>query len=303
LLLAVYLALAFVAARRAPEAGGAERLLYPLVTLTMHVAYGIGSLQGLVMWPVLRRRALEGARKAEAAQAEVRGDDRDAALDAIKATYQRYEDEDRGRLWDPRNPGYARMTGDRDARLVTLLRRSLPAPGGRLLDLGCGTGELAGVAHAAGIAVEWTGVDLRLEAVAHAASAHPWARFVEASGDALPFDDASFDVVVASTLFSSLPSPALERDVANEISRVLRPGGWLIWYDLRYDNPRNPNVHGLDAARLGELFFGWAQELEPMTLLPPLSRRLGPLTRAAYPLLNAVPSLRSHLIGRLLRPA
>ena len=303
LLLAVYLMLAFAAARRAPEGGSAERLLYPMVTLAMHLAYGVGSLQGLLLWPLLRRRARDGERRAAQARAELAGDDRAAALDSIRRTYQRYDDEDRGRLWDPRNPGYARMTADRDARLVTLLRRSLPAEGGSVLDLGCGTGELAGSARAAGIAGEWTGVDLRPEAVTQAAAAHPWARFQVASGDALPFEEAAFDVVVASTLFSSLPTPALEHDVAEETMRVLRPGGWVIWYDLRYDSPRNPAVHGLDATRVQGLFPGWAPELEPMTLIPPLARRLGPLTPVAYPLLNAVPQLRSHLVGRLRRPA
>jgi glycosyltransferase involved in cell wall biosynthesis/SAM-dependent methyltransferase len=303
LLLAVYLMLAFAAVRRAPKGGSSEWQLYPLVTLTMHLGYGIGSLQGLVLWPLLHRRAQAGERRAAEARAEIRGANRGAALEAIKQTYQRYDDQDRGRLWDPSNRGYARMTAERDARLVTLLRRSLPAEGGRVLDLGCGTGELAGAAQAAGIPTDWTGADLRPEAVARAAASHPWAHFVEASGDALPFDTGAFDVVVASTLFSSLPTAALERDVAAEASRVLRPGGWLLWYDLRYDNPRNPAVHGLDSARVAGLFPGFARELEPMTLLPPLSRRLGPMTPVLYPLLNAVPQLRSHLIGRLRRPA
>ena len=131
----------------------------------------------------------------------------------------------------------------------------------------------------------------------------PDARFVVGSADAMPFRDRAFHVVCAITLFSSLPSPSLEAAVATEISRVIRPGGWLVWHDLRYDNPGNPAVHGVTTGRLRELFPGWELELHSFTLVPPIARRLGPLTRVAYPLLHAVPPLRSHLIGRLRCPS
>jgi len=39
-----------------------------------------------------------------------------------------------------------------------------------------------------------------------------------------------------------------------------------------------------------------------VTLLPPLARRLGPATPLAYPVLAALPPLRSHLIGLLRKP-
>ncbi len=61
----------------------------------------------------------------------------------------------------------------------------------------------------------------------------------------VPLDDASVDVVVARVLFSSLPSARLEAAVAAEIGRLLRPGGWLVWLDIRYSNPANPSVHGV----------------------------------------------------------
>jgi len=107
---------------------------------------------------------------------------------------------------------------------------------------------------------------------------------------------------VASTLFSSLPSRGLEEAVAGEIARALRPDGWLAWYDLRYRNPANRSVHGLGRSDVQSLFPGWTLELQSMTLLPPLARRLGPLTGALYGPLHALPFLRSHLIGRLQPP-
>jgi hypothetical protein len=40
-----------------------------------------------------------------------------------------------------------------------------------------------------------------------------------------------------------------------------------------------------------------------MTVLPPIARRLGVTTPLLYPMLEAIPVLRSHLVGRLQRPA
>jgi SAM-dependent methyltransferase len=229
-------------------------------------------------------------------------DSRAAELDGIRRTYAGYEASGRERLWDRSNPGIARCSTEARAAVVALLARSVPHDAGRVLDLGCGDGSLAHDARAAGIGSTWNGVDLRPEAVAQAAADHPWGRFEVAAADALPFEPDTFDAVAATVLFSSLPSRTMEADVAAEIGRVLKPGGWLVWYDLRYDNPANPAVHGVSRARLRELFPGWQAELRTLTLLPPLARRLGRLTPVAYPVLHALPVLRSHLVGRLRRP-
>ena len=141
------------------------------------------------------------------------------------------------------------------------------------------------------------------ERIDAARSAVPDAEFVVGSADAMPFDDRSFDVAVALTLFSSLPSRELEVAAAGEIGRVLRPGGWLGWYDLRYDNPTNRAVHGVTRARLGDLFRDWPIEVRTISLAPPIARRLGPLTPVAYPILQAFPPLRSHLVGRIRCPS
>jgi GT2 family glycosyltransferase/glycosyltransferase involved in cell wall biosynthesis/SAM-dependent methyltransferase len=48
---------------------------------------------------------------------------------------------------------------------------------------------------------------------------------IEAEGQALPFDDASFDVVVS---FGALERLRDQRRFVREVERVLRPGGWLL---------------------------------------------------------------------------
>lgn len=230
--------------------------------------------------------------------------DRERDLEKIRHTYERYRREGRRRLWDPSNPGFARIMRERDAALIDLLGKALPHVSGDVLDLGSGDGRLAMIARDASLPIgSWTGVDLDAGSVADASAAYPWASFIEASGDDLPVSDDRIDVVVASMLFSSLPSTQMEAAVAAEIERVLRPAGSLIWYDLRYDNPRNRAVHGMGSERLKELFPGWRMELRSLTVIPPIARRLGPITPAIYSLLHAVPILRSHLVGALQRPS
>lgn len=229
-----------------------------------------------------------------------RDSERQQILDDIARTYRSYRESGRQRLWDASNPGYSRIQRDRNAALVSLIRRSTTT-GGNVLDVGCGSGGLADLVRMVMGDVSWTGVDLLPDAITEAREARPWARWIEASVDRLPLADASFDVVVASTLFSSLPTSELEHRTAAEIARVIKPGGWVVWYDLRYDNPRNSAVHGLTPSAVSRLFPNWRIELASITLLPPLARRLGMATPVLYPVLHALAPLRSHLVGRLQR--
>jgi ubiquinone/menaquinone biosynthesis C-methylase UbiE len=98
------------------------------------------------------------------------------------------------------------------------------APRCRLLDVGCGSGQLALIAAQDG--VEATGVDIAgnwvARARARAQAEGLSARFEEADAESLPFADASFDVVASLIGAMFAPRPDL---VAKELLRVCRPGG------------------------------------------------------------------------------
>jgi SAM-dependent methyltransferase len=100
------------------------------------------------------------------------------------------------------------------------------APGCKLLDVACGSGQLALMAAKDGIEV--TGVDIAGNLVERArtrAQAEGLrARFEEADAEALPFEDASFDVVVSLIGAMFAPRPQL---VAQELLRVCVPGGTI----------------------------------------------------------------------------
>src|ERR1700679_3749256 len=100
----------------------------------------------------------------------------------------------------------------------------LVAAGGELLDLGCGTGELA--RHLAAADYRVTGCDiaplmLRQAAAADQGQAVSWIS-LEPSWRTLPFEVSSLDAVVAASVLEYVQDPAV---VLAECARVLRPGG------------------------------------------------------------------------------
>ena len=207
--------------------------------------------------------------------------------------------------WDPRNAGNQRILAERRRLIRRVLDREgwLPLGDRRVLDVGSGGGaELAWFRELGASESCLVGIDLLPARVEAARRAFPHLDFRLGNAEHLPFPDGSFDLVVGSTIFSSILDPEMSANVAAEIRRVLRPGGGLLWYDFRYNSPANPNVRGVSAARVRELFPDMHGELIDLTLLPPLARRLGPLTPIAYPALAFVRPLRSHLLG-LLRKA
>lgn len=119
-------------------------------------------------------------------------------------------------------------------RLIDL---AAPLAGRRVLDLACGTGDLAYAAAARG--AEVTGLDLtpRMVELACRKPAAPSVRFLVGDMMALPFPGASFDVV--TTGYGLRNVPVLDRSIA-EIHRVLRPGGLLL--SLDFNRPTNPAV-------------------------------------------------------------
>ena len=114
------------------------------------------------------------------------------------------------------------ITGSAEAFIARLAIR----PGVHLLDVATGTGNLAIPAARAGAIV--TGVDiatnLLVQARERAAADHLVIQFDEGDAEALPYADASFDIVV--TMFGAMFAPRPEL-VASELARVLKPGGKL----------------------------------------------------------------------------
>jgi len=128
------------------------------------------------------------------------------------------------------------------------------APGGRVLDVGCGTGTLALLAaETVGSDGRVDGIDPSPEMIARARSkvdrSGQSVHFQEAGIESLPFPDRSFDAVLSSLMFHHLDS-SLQEAGLREILRVLAPGGRLLLLEhIASGRPRT---------------FRWQQRVDPL---------------------------------------
>lgn len=132
---------------------------------------------------------------------------------------------------------YDATVGRLNAGIHDAVLRFHPARAGwRVLDVGCGTGAALERYGSAGCDV--TGVDVSGAMLARAAQRlGPAADLRLASGTALPFADASFDLVTASMVLHEVPR-AERVPMLTEMRRVLDPGGAILLTDFRFGSLR-----------------------------------------------------------------
>jgi len=116
----------------------------------------------------------------------------------------------------------------------------------RGLDVGCGTGRLLAAVHGAWPGLKLTGIDLSkpyLEEARRLIGRTARVKLDEAAAEALPFADASLDLVVSSFLLHELPREIRAKAIA-EMARVLKPGGLIVIVDSLQKGDR-PDWDGL----------------------------------------------------------
>lgn len=136
------------------------------------------------------------------------------------------------RLWGPLFARlYDRVTKDtEDAGLHEKRRELLARAGGRTLEIGAGTGVNLELYPEAVTELVLTEPDehMRAQLERKVADAGRRPEVVGAGAEDLPFEDASFDTVVATLVLCTIPAP---RRALEEISRVLKPDGRLLFLE------------------------------------------------------------------------
>jgi ubiquinone/menaquinone biosynthesis C-methylase UbiE len=108
-----------------------------------------------------------------------------------------------------------------------ILDQLAPAPDDRVLDVGSGDGSLLALL-ALRYGVHAVGIDISPAVVERSLRAECWDHEIyQADAEQLPFLDDTFDGVVSMDVLEHLPHP--EPSIV-EVARVLRPGGWALFY-------------------------------------------------------------------------
>ena len=173
----------------------------------------------------------------------------------------------------------------------------------KILDVGCGAGSwLRDFLRWGARPENLAGVDLLPERIAEARRLSPEINLRCGSATRLEAPDGTFDLVLQSTVFTSILDFEMKRQIAREMMRVLKPPGCIVWYDFFRNNPRNRDVRGVSRAEIVQLFPGCEISLQRLTLAPPLGRPLARFSPALCRLLSHLKPLCSHYLG-IITPA
>lgn len=196
------------------------------------------------------------------------------------------------------------MYQQRVRAVIRLLARGgfFPLSETRILDVGCGSGGwLIDFESWGANQSNLAGIDIEPTRLAQAKHRLHHADLRNGDGVTLPWPDGAFDLVLQSTVFSSILDLEMRQRLASEMSRVLAPAGSVLWYDLFRNNPWNRDVRGFRSDEIRSLFPGFNCGSRRVTLAPPVSRRLAGMSWTAALLLETTRVLDTHYLGLFSR--
>jgi hypothetical protein len=222
----------------------------------------------------------------------------------IEHEYRRRDREVNGNQNAPWQPAAWFMVDGRNRTAAVMLHQMgvFPVTGNQCLEVGFGS--LGWLSELIGWGIRESdlhGIELDPARAGKAREILPVADLRIGDAVKLPWNDGSFQLTICSTLFTSILDQNVRQLVADEIVRVMAPRGALLWYDFAYNNPANANVKGIRRAEIQKLFPTLRGKIKGVTLAPPLARLLAPRAWTLATLLEAIPLLRTHLMGVLIK--
>lgn len=221
----------------------------------------------------------------------------------IKEVYAKRQTAVDKRVYSYFNKGHLYLIQELEREMLALLKRcgrqALDTQ--RILEIGCGTGYWLRQFIKWGARPEnLVGVDLLADSIEEGKRLCPGTvTFHCESATRLRFPDAIFDLVLQSTMFTSILDPGMKQQIASEMLRVLKADGLILWYDFLLNNPRNPDVHGVNKKEISRLFPQCRIDLRRITLAPPIARSIAPYSWLACYLLGQIPFMCTHYLGAI----
>lgn len=225
--------------------------------------------------------------------------DKTKEIERIKYVYGKYSPH--SSKWSNNNIRNKLIYEERFENLKNLLElHNININNSKILDAGCAGGNFFASLLKSGIEEENIyGIDIRKNRIEDAKKKFPKSNLRLMDARIMDFQNDSFDIVLAFTLYSSILDKNIRKQISKEIVRVLNKGGVLLYYDIRYNNPFNRNVYKMTASDIDYLFPSMKKTLMPLTVSPPLIRKMGTLSRRFYPLLANLNLFKTHYLGLL----
>ena len=118
-------------------------------------------------------------------------------------------------------------------KITEILGKLVTQPDFKMLDIGCGTGQLIEDLSAQYPLAFFTGIDKSERMVALAQEKNPSHRFLTVAAEKLAFDEACFDFI---TCCHSFPYYQDKEAVVDRIKKILKPNGYAIFVQASVNN-------------------------------------------------------------------
>lgn len=220
----------------------------------------------------------------------------------ILEEYQRRDEEVKNDLYAPWQPDACITLGQRKRMAAKMLHELgvFPEADDPCLEVGCGyMGWMSDLLFWGVKESSIYGIELDGKMVDDAKDRLPAANLMQGDATEMPFEDNKFKLIISSTVFTSILDNEVRKKLADEIYRVLAPGGALLCYDFAFNNPKNPNVRKISRKELKELFPDLNGNIRSLTLAPPIARVVAPRSIVLAYILQEIPFLQTHLMAVL----
>jgi ubiquinone/menaquinone biosynthesis C-methylase UbiE len=196
------------------------------------------------------------------------------------------------------NPAYLFAIQQRQRAVLPILKRLgyLNLPDLHILEVGCGSGGVLTEFLGFGASPQnLYGLDLLPDRLIEAKQRLMGTHFLHADGSEMPFPEHSFDLVLQYTAISSILDQDLRRLICSEMLRVVKPNGLILSYDFWF-NPTNKQTRGLRMREIRSSFPACHIDYDRITLAPPITRRLAPISWGLCLLLEGLKIFNTHYI-------
>lgn len=224
----------------------------------------------------------------------------------IKSRYKRREKNIPKNKYALTNSHILLIIQEKEREMIKFLKRygMLPLQDKKILEIGCGTGQnLIEFIRMGAEPKNIIGNDLLENRISTAGKLLPQdVELICQDASTLDLPDNSFDIILQSTVFTSILDDELQIKIANHMCQLLKPNGIILWYDFIHANPFNPDVRAVSIRKIHNLFPQSEIKVKRITLFPFIASFVTRHLYFPYAVFDFFPFLRMHVLCTIKKP-